>query len=58
MPASGRVVPEFGRPDVREVFVRTYRVVYKITRGAILVLVVFDGSMQMPSDVDPDEPEA
>ncbi len=26
MPRAGRVVPEFGRPDVREVLIRGYRI--------------------------------
>lgn len=29
-PKQGRVVPETSRPDVREVFVRSYRVIYRI----------------------------
>jgi toxin ParE1/3/4 len=30
LPLSGRVVPEIGRDDVREVFVRRYRIVYQV----------------------------
>lgn len=29
IPHGGRIVPELGRDDVREVFVRTYRIVYR-----------------------------
>ena len=42
-PQAGRVVPEFGRDDVREVFLRTYRIVYRIREDAIHVLTVFEG---------------
>ena len=56
MPRSGRMVPEFDRADVREVFVGTYRIVYRVERTMILVLTVFEGSMQLPLDLDPDEP--
>jgi addiction module RelE/StbE family toxin len=29
-PQIGRVVPEFGEPDVREIFVYSYRLIYRI----------------------------
>lgn len=34
--ARGRVVPEIGSPDIREIFVKSYRLIYKIeeTRGS------------------------
>ena len=48
MPRSGRVVPEFEQEDVREVFVGIYRLVYRVRRGGIDVLSVFEGGMQMP----------
>ena len=43
LPMVGRVVPEKGRPDIREVFLRTYRIVYRVREGSILVLTVFEG---------------
>jgi plasmid stabilization system protein ParE len=43
MPQAGRIVPECGLPNVREVFERTYRIVYRIGDDAIHVLTVFDG---------------
>jgi len=43
MPLAGRVVPEFGRKDVREVIRRTYRIVYRVRENEIVVLTVFDG---------------
>ena len=56
LPRSGRKVPEYGRDDVREVFVGRYRIVYRIERTLILVVSVFEGSMLLPGDLDPDEP--
>ena len=44
----GRVVPEEGRPNIREVFLRTYRIVYRVRVGSILVLTVFDGHRLFP----------
>lgn len=48
LPMAGRVVPEKGRPDVREVFLRTYRIVYRVREGSILVLTVFEGHRLFP----------
>lgn len=42
-PEAGRVVPEFGREDIREVFLRSYRIVYLIEEDATVVLTVFEG---------------
>lgn len=30
MPKIGRIVPEFDREDIREIFHKNYRIVYKI----------------------------
>ena len=53
MPLAGRVVPEFDRPDVREVFLRTYRIVYRVDHVGIFVLAVFEGHRLM-GNIDPD----
>jgi toxin ParE1/3/4 len=42
-PLAGRVVPELQRNDVREVFLHTYRIVYRVRKGTIDVLTVFEG---------------
>jgi toxin ParE1/3/4 len=52
VPLAGRVVPEFKREDLREVFVRTYRIVYRITSHEVQVLTVFEGHRLFPTDVD------
>ena len=39
-PQSGRIVPEFGRPDLREVIVRPYRVVYRVRQAAVEIATV------------------
>jgi addiction module RelE/StbE family toxin len=43
MPLGGRVVPELGLKDIREVIRRTYRIVYRVRGNDIIVLTVFDG---------------
>ncbi len=45
-PESGRVVPEQSAPDIREVIVGRYRVVYRRKAGAVEIAMVFRGSMQ------------
>jgi len=47
-PLTGRVVPELGRDDVREVFLRTYRIVYRVREDEIHVLTVFEGHRLLP----------
>jgi toxin ParE1/3/4 len=50
-PESGRQVPEFARPDLREVIHRQYRIVYRIAADHIAVLTVRH-SLQL---LDPDD---
>jgi plasmid stabilization system protein ParE len=51
MPRAGRRVPELGRDDVREVVARRYRIVYQVSPGGIVVLVVFESHRQFPGGV-------
>lgn len=48
LPMSGRIVPEIGRPDIRETRVRTYRIVYRVTERRIEILTVFEGHRLLP----------
>ena len=50
-PRAGRRVPELGRDDVREVLKRTYRIVYRVKRGSVQVLPVFEGHRLFPKNV-------
>ena len=54
VPFAGRAVPEFGMPHLREVFVRTYRIVYRIREHEVQVITVFEGHRLFPTDVDVD----
>ncbi len=49
-PLAGRVVPELGRDDVREVFLRSYRIVYSVGEEAVDVLTVFEGHRLLPKE--------
>jgi plasmid stabilization system protein ParE len=50
-PIAGRRVPELGRDEVREIFKRTYRIVYRVMSDRIEILTVFEGHRRFPSDV-------
>jgi addiction module RelE/StbE family toxin len=43
-PLSGRVVPELGRDDLREVIVQSYRVIYQVELDQVVVLTVHHGA--------------
>ena len=42
-PRSGRVVPETGNPDLRELIYRGYRIVYRLKNDNVEILTVFEG---------------
>lgn len=55
-PWSGRRVPELrDRTDLREVIQGAYRIVYRVTRDAVVVLTVFEGHRRFPDDLPGDE---
>lgn len=46
-PESGRVVPEFARPEIRELIERPYRLVYRVHADVIEVLSVLHGRQEL-----------
>lgn len=54
-PLGGRIVPELGRRDIREVFMKTYRIVYLVQPREIVVLTIFEGHRGFPPELDEDE---
>ena len=52
-PLAARQVPEIGRIDIREVLLRTYRLVYRVSDDRIVVLTVFEGHRLFPEGVEP-----
>lgn len=48
-PQSGRIVPEYGDPSVREIVRGSYRVIYRTTTHAVEVLSVLHGAQKLPS---------
>ncbi len=43
LPLRGRVVPEVGDDNIRELFVYSYRVIYQIQKSQILIVAVIYG---------------
>ena len=43
----GRTVPELGQPDVREIFVRSYRLIYSIADDIIYILGLIHGARDL-----------
>ena len=41
-PQIGRIVPEISIPEIREIIVKKYRIVYKIKKEKIEILTVFE----------------
>ena len=39
-PQMGRMVPEFDKPDIREIVVRSYRVIYRVDDGDCRIEIV------------------
>lgn len=42
-PGSGRVVPETGNPEIRELIYRGYRIVYRLNEDFVEIVSVFEG---------------
>jgi plasmid stabilization system protein ParE len=55
-PYAGRIVPEIGRPEIREILVKSYRIVYRIRDGKIEILTVFEGHRRLVASDLPNEP--
>ena len=48
-PLSGRMVPEIGRPNIRELLYKDYRIIYRYTATCCYVLSVRHGSFLIKS---------
>jgi len=42
-PDMGRVVPELSSPQIRELIIKNYRIVYQYTTVEIQILTIFEG---------------
>ena len=48
-PEAGRLVPELDEPSIRERFAYSYRVIYRVEAGRILVVAVVHGRRLLDS---------
>ena len=55
MPLAARMVPEIQRDEVREVFLRSYRIVYGVRDDHIFVFTVVGGAKQLSDDAVSEE---
>jgi len=46
-PRSGRMVPEMGRDDIREVIVRSCRVIYRLQGDEVEILTIHHGARRL-----------
>lgn len=46
-PRSGRIVPEHKLDDVREIFVQSYRVIYRVSDDEVEILTVQHGARRL-----------
>jgi toxin ParE1/3/4 len=40
LPESGRIVPEFNAPNIREIFYKKYRIIYELKLTVVEILIV------------------
>jgi toxin ParE1/3/4 len=52
-PNIGRIVPEFGDEAIREVFAYSYRIIYRINKGEILVAAIIHDRRLLDLSVKP-----
>ena len=46
-PHIGRIVPEFEREDLREIFFHKYRIVYQFKENTITIVAIVHGAMDL-----------
>jgi toxin ParE1/3/4 len=49
MPNAAAIVPEYSRPDIREVFLYHYRIIYRILTDQVDILAVVHGAKPLPA---------
>ena len=49
-PKIGRVVPEVGNENIRELIAKKYRIIYRLSKERIEILTVFEGHRLLRSD--------
>ncbi|MBK7145266.1 MAG: type II toxin-antitoxin system RelE/ParE family toxin [Xanthomonadales bacterium] len=50
-PDGGRMIPEVGEHDLREIIVQSYRVMYRRESNRVLILAIMHGARQFTSEL-------
>ena len=50
-PEAGRIVPEIGDSNIREIFVYSYRLIYEIFPNSIEILALIHGKREFSKDL-------
>ncbi len=50
-PKRGRVVPEISDEAVRELFVKSYRLIYEIREADVVILALIHGARRLPTNL-------
>ena len=48
MPESGRIVPEYDHPSLRELIEGSYRIIYKLEKRRLVIIKIFEAHRRMP----------
>lgn len=51
-PEAGRMVPEYGNPDLREKILQGYRIVYRLTPAAVEIAAICHGARLIENALD------
>jgi plasmid stabilization system protein ParE len=54
-PQSGRIVPEYRNPNLREKIYGEYRIVYRISSGLIEIVAICHGSRLLQNVLNPEK---
>jgi len=57
-PEAGRIVPEFGLRDLRELLFQKYRIVYRVKQDEVQIVAVVHGARLLSDIEEPEEPSA
>ena len=50
-PRRGRVVPETGDELIRELFVKSFRLIYEIRSGSVVIVAFIHGARRFPTNL-------
>ena len=50
-PRAGRVIPEFGEENLRELIFGSYRIWYLVTKDAVEIMRIWDARREAPTEV-------